>query len=327
MQKNRKHNVILTVDTEFSTHKGLMGVWGNIGKCQYGIPKLIEIFNKHRIKATFFIDVYQKESEIRRAGEFILKHGHDLQLHTHPGWKYGRKRENMNYYNFDEQCEIIHYGKACLKSWFGSVPVSHRSGDFALNPMTLSALQENHIFSDFSYFYQWPDCQLNQMIDLKNKVVQFDKVYEIPVTCFYSPGMKISHSYRLIDINEPYPLLINLFQLLKKLNFKTIIIVLHSFSLIGCNEFHSGSLGPREAYWPLGNNIKKLERLLHFLKNDNSFCFRTVKEYFALLKTGIDGVTNPDLVPRINIVYTLHRLCTHGCSAFYDRLFRIRRFG
>ena len=84
----KKTIVTITVDTEFSTHKEDMGIFGRIGNQEYGVPKLLELLDGHGFKATFFLDVYTNKKGYLDSFKEIcreLKHkGHDLQLHTHP---------------------------------------------------------------------------------------------------------------------------------------------------------------------------------------------------------------------------------------------------
>lgn len=326
MQSKKPRYVMLTIDTEFSTHKDLIGVWGKVGEQEYGISKIVEICDHFDVPATFFLDVYQKENAVRKAGEYILKHGYDVQLHTHPNWKYERKRENLRYYSLEEQCEIIRFGKEAMASWFGKIPVAHRAGDFGVNADSITALRENNILGDFSFFHHWPECHLQKKVKVRNKISKINDVWEVPVTCFFSSGLEISKCFRLIDINEPFSLLCYLFNQLKKLDFKTIVIVLHSFSFLGYNDFPVNGIPNREIYWPKPLVVQKFAKLLNFLKNDTSFKMISVKDFLVQVRKNPESVANPDLIPALPLRYSWLRLASRICTAGYDRLFRIPYF-
>lgn len=324
-ENSNSRYILLTVDTEFSNHKGTLGVWGEIHGQKYGLTKIIELCNRYGVKATFFVDVYQKEREIRRACELIKENGHDIQLHTHPNWLYDRKRENLNHYSFNEQCEIIRYGKEKLTDWVGQVPTVHRAGDFALNADIFGALKANGIFYDFSYFHQWPECQVTSPLNLKNSVTEIDSVLEIPVTCFRVINFGLSKIPHLIDINESFALLSELFDHLEKKDFRTIVIVLHSFSFLGYNETPCRSIPRRHIYWPLENNIQNFDKLLAMLTKRDSFRFVTAREYVSIARLLPENVMNPDIIPLIGLKNSMNRLFIRAGRKLCDRFYRTRK--
>jgi len=94
-------NVFITVDTEHSIGGAFMRkdarpvgndrrVWGRIGTKVYGIPLIMDIADSFGLKLTFFVEVLNKyffgENESREVCEYILKRGHDVQLHLHPNY-------------------------------------------------------------------------------------------------------------------------------------------------------------------------------------------------------------------------------------------------
>lgn len=300
-----KHYVILTIDTEFSTHKDNYGIWCDIDGQQYGLTQILEICNEYGVKATFFVDVYQKEREIRLACDQILAQGHEIQLHTHPNWYFDRNRQNLAGYNYEEQLQIIALGKQRLIDWTGIVPVAHRAGDFGANLDTLQALQANEIFNDFSYYWKWLDCEMARQIDIKNQVVRYNSILEVPVTCFYMPGACGFVNYRLICINEPFFILKHLFQEFKRIEMRTIVITLHSFSFINCNERSIRKYQRRQIYWPLKRNVHKFHELLKLIKSDTDFECVTASEFCKIANQNIELVQNPVKFPTIHPLFML----------------------
>lgn len=317
----KKRSLLLTVDTEFSTHFGTVGVWGKIGGKKYGLTKIIEILNRHKLKATFFVDVYQKTDEMEKACDYIQQHGHDIQLHTHPNWLYDRNRENIQKYSFEEQCEIIAYGKEKLRQWTGRIPVAHRAGDFGANDLTLQALAQNQIECDLSYFWEWKDCNLNRKYNLYNQLSRINGVLEIPTTCFHSQGFGVSKTIRLIDINEPFSLLKELLAELVRLDYRTIVVVLHSFSLIQWNESRYKNHSARRIYWPNDANIHKLDNFFRLIRREKSLRICTVSEYFSALQDHIVLKNNPEVIPHIRLPNTLKRITRSIFYRFMNRFY------
>ena len=139
--------VLITIDTEFSTHKDDVGVVGRIDGKDYGVARLVELLDKYHMKATWFIDVYTSKKQYLPAFintcRKLQDHGHDLQLHTHPNGLYDPKRGSMQDYSLAEQIEIIARGKKIFMEWLGREPFAHRAGDWGANHNTLKALQAN----------------------------------------------------------------------------------------------------------------------------------------------------------------------------------------
>jgi len=285
-----------------------VGVWGEIEGTRYGLNRIIEICNRNELKATFFVDAYRHPAEMARACELILQHGHDIQLHTHPNWHYDRRRENLQKYSFEEQCEIIAYGVQKIREWTGVTPVAHRAGDFGADENTLKALAVNQIQADFSYFWQWKDCGLNRPFDLKNQLVRIHSVLEIPTTCFHSRGFGYSKTFRLIDVHEPAFVLRKVLAELLQLDYHTIVVVMHSFSLIQWNVSRYQNYSARQIYWPVHSNIRRMNRLLHWLKQEPAFQVVTVKDYLAACRNPEISLNNPIDIPRVGLVQTLNRI-------------------
>jgi peptidoglycan/xylan/chitin deacetylase (PgdA/CDA1 family) len=302
-----------------------MGVWGAIGEKKFGLPQIIEMCDRHGLKATFFVDAYQHPAEMEKACHFILRRGHEIQLHTHPNWHYDRKRENLQKYSFEEQCEIIAYGIKKLREWTGTAPVAHRAGDFGANENTLKALAQNQIQADFSYFWRWKDCDLNQQFELKNQLARIHSVLEIPTTCFHSPGFGFSKTFRLIDIYEPFSLLKKVLAEMLRLDYRTMVVVLHSFSLIQWNNFPYKNFPTRRIYWPQHSNIRKLDHFLRLLHREHAVQVVTVTEYLSCCRNPVAQLNNPTEIPRVGLPNTLNRISRSIGKWFVNRFYHLPR--
>jgi len=142
-------------------------IYGQIGKREFGIPLIIDILNKHNLKATFFVEpfcsFYFGEKIIKEICHYILNRGHDVQLHLHPNyqifkcpdWQERAKRKELfpdiiAKYTLDEQINLIKQGKKILGK-YGIKPIAFRAGCFGANLNTLMALKENDFLIDSSY--------------------------------------------------------------------------------------------------------------------------------------------------------------------------------
>ena len=142
-------------------------IYGQIGKREFGIPLIIDILNKHNLKATFFVEpfcsFYFGEKIIKEICHYILNRGHDVQLHLHPNyqifkcpdWQERAKRKELfpdiiARYTLDEQINLIKQGKKILEK-YGIKPIAFRAGCFGANLNTLMALKENDFLIDSSY--------------------------------------------------------------------------------------------------------------------------------------------------------------------------------
>ena len=142
-------------------------IYGQIGNREFGIPLIIDILNKHNLKATFFVEpfcsFYFGEKIIKEICHYILNRGHDVQLHLHPNyqifkcpdWQERAKRKELfpdiiAKYNLDEQINLIRQAKKILEKC-GVIPIAFRAGCFGANLNTLTALKENDFLIDSSY--------------------------------------------------------------------------------------------------------------------------------------------------------------------------------
>jgi len=299
--------VTITVDTEFSTHKDDLGVFGKINGVEYGVPKFIDLLKFHGMKATFFVDVYTKkteyEPEFKKICLKLIELGHDVQLHTHPDGMFDPKRGAMKDYSLSEQIEIIAKGKQLFKKWFGYGPSLHRAGDWGANLDTLEALKFNDILTDSSMFYGWPNCLLNEDSYAKNKMVRQEGMLQIPASVYQCVTLGLFKPYRLISTDgNSFTETWSMIELLRKKQVPVINLVYHSFSFLKWNK-------ERTSYRVAKNRLNKFDRLLTKLSKDQNYEVRTIKEIQELCNNqGNDLMDHSDYVPKSHIGHTLLRL-------------------
>jgi len=259
-----KTKILITIDTEFSSHKDDMGIFGNIAGKFYGLPLFIQLAREYNLKFTFFIDVYGvrevfKKEFIKICNELISE-GHELQLHTHPNGLFDKNRERLWMYSLDEQKEIIRKGKELFEAWFGIFPIAHRAGDWSANNDTFLALLANDIKIDSSKFVGYKHSRLKE----NNDLINHGKIIEIPPSTYKVNGFRIFNDKKILSScgNPTNETLYVLSEMI--INQRPIInIVYHSFSFLKWDK-------RRMSYWVSFNEIKKFKILLKSIsKNEN----------------------------------------------------------
>jgi peptidoglycan/xylan/chitin deacetylase (PgdA/CDA1 family) len=168
--------VYITIDTEYSA--GLYKLQGSAGrrenydrsirgvtpKGDVGVEYQLDIFDRHGLKAVFFVDpmpslIWGVQS-ITDIVEPIIERGHDVQLHLHTEWlaysgsnnplkdRIGR---NLKDFNLDEQCVLIQYAIDVLVAAGAPPPVAFRAGNYGANDNSLRALAAMGIIYDSSF--------------------------------------------------------------------------------------------------------------------------------------------------------------------------------
>ena len=262
------------------------------------IEPLLNILDKYRIKAVFFASVFEHcrfgEKPLREVLKFIEEKGHDIQLHTHPFWCYGRT--HMWEYSAEEQTKIIDDGRQLLKDWLGRYPIAHRSGAYGINRDTLQALRRNNINIDSSMFHKRPNCKVTWS---RNQIAEKDGLLEIPVTGFYKQKyldfrlFKIKYRKRFIktDINWcSQEELLNFVEQAKKKNIKVVNLFMHSYSFLTHDQNFTN----------FDHDIKALNNFEYLLSNwsqDNQIRFITIQDFLALYHKDTNAFRGSDYVP------------------------------
>ena len=215
-------------------------IYGQIGKREFGIPLIIDILNKHNLKATFFVEpfcsFYFGEKIIKEICHYILNRGHDVQLHLHPNyqifkcpdWQERAKRKELfpdiiAKYTLDEQINLIKQGKKILEK-YGVKPIAFRAGCFGANLNTLMALKENDFLIDSSYNLSFlgKTCFLHPLhltshlsrftshispltshlspLTYLNDLTLINGIYELPITNYYDFKIGNFKRLRTLDI-------------------------------------------------------------------------------------------------------------------------------
>jgi len=236
---------------------------------------------------------FNKES-VRYIPQYLEKKGHDVQLHTHPYWCYGR--EHMWQYSLPEQTNIIKEGRELLFEWLGRYPIAHRAGAYGINRDTIKALQANNMYIDSSMYFQHNNCKINWS---KNQLVEKNNVVEIPVTGFFRQkcitlgDYKLKYRKKFIKTDIDWCTmdeLVHFVRQAKNNNIKFMNLFIHSYSLLK----HDG----RFRHFKL--DIKKGQTLSEFLKictQDLGIHFITIQQFWNKYQKYPQQFLGNDFVP------------------------------
>lgn len=298
----------ITIDTESTEIIPLYDqVYTKIGGVECGISRMMDMFDKYNMKATFFFNVYEYkaygEEKISKIAQYIHDRGHDVQLHPHPDWAYDKGRPALWQYSLDEQTKILEDGKNLLIKWIGENPIALRAGGYLADNNTLKAISKLGFLIDSSYFYQNETCKISDPRLGVNSPVTIDGLWEVPVTLYIrseEPRYNILkleslNRYRKIDIDwADYNDLESAISQSEKGGAKVITLFLHSFSFL---DMYGKTVEV--------NDINKLDNVLKIISNNSNIEVVTTKDLLGKLnEANIDKLFR-DIIPivRTNDTY------------------------
>lgn len=129
-----------------------------------GVGYQMDVFDRHGIKAVFFVDpmpalIWGVEAIADIVGPIVTR-GHDVQLHLHSEWLEfagaanplgGKTGTNLKEFNFDEQCTLIDFARTTLIAAGAPPPVAFRAGNYGADDDTLRALAALGLHYDSSH--------------------------------------------------------------------------------------------------------------------------------------------------------------------------------
>lgn len=139
-------------------------VYGATRRDGYAMPRTLDTIVRHGLVGVFFVEPLFSArfgaQHLETITDMILAAGQDVQLHLHPEWTdeirpamiddISRKRQHLTCYTLAEQTALIGFGKQLLEQATGRAVTAFRSGGFAANRDTFTALEANGITADSS---------------------------------------------------------------------------------------------------------------------------------------------------------------------------------
>ncbi len=234
-----KNNVFITVDMETpQTPYRMKKISNPLFNEKWEYLTILKICHFYGIPVTFFLNIYEEqawgEGYFTDIADNIYNLGGDIQLHTHPFWAYDYNRINMHEYSKDEQSDIIGYGKERLRRMSDGGIKIHRAGAYGADLNTMTALRENGIPLDSSFFWNHINCKLNGTgkRELINTGIQQVEITTFARTLKYDTSV-IKLDVDWMDLNT----LLTAIDKIHKSRRNNITLFLHSSSFMKWNKY------------------------------------------------------------------------------------------
>lgn len=282
-------DVYITVDTEFWPRRAYTtgdsyradfrrDICGATRSGEFGLNHQIDVLNRHRLKAVFFVEPLCAfavgDAPLREIVEMVQGGGQDVQLHMHSEWLDWMpepilpeaRGQNMNDFTLDQQTLLIEKGLAKLRSCGAEDVCAFRAGNYGANHDTLRALARNGVAYDTSHntAYMGISCQMQTDETILHPVLLHD-VAEFPITYVRDArGRDRVFQLTACSIGEMKQALCDAW----RRGWSSVVIVSHSFELIQGR----GSLADRTR--PDSFVLRRFHWLCEFL-SENRDKFRT----------------------------------------------------
>lgn len=276
--------VFITIDTEISSplgpawrthglqHELERDVFGRTAEGPFGIEYQMEVFDRHRLKATFFVEaLFAAEGGIeplRAMVDSVRGRGHDVQLHLHTEWlsRFGtnplgvKTGQHIRDFGVEDQARLLRLGLAHMEQAGASTISSYRAGNFGASWETLEALGRAGLRTDTSMnpAHFGGACRM-PVPAVPTGLVERHGVLEFPVTVFEDrPG-----HYRPLQVcacssEEMEAVLLQA----SRDDVPFLVLVTHSFELLKRDKRGNDGSG----FWrPSRIRIRRFERLCRFL--------------------------------------------------------------
>jgi len=300
-------------------------IWGRYGEKEYGIPLMIAYLSRHGLGGTFFVEAFLEEQgfpgEGKKICDYILKHGHDVQLHIHPChpfyplYKQGKPyppTDQMADLAPEQQREILQQGSDRIFAWTGKRPAAFRAGNMGASEETLRQLAAVGIPIDSSYSFPFAggQCCFSDR-DAYNGSRWYGDVLEMAFSGFYQQGIPGLGKTKVLD-----PMGISFEEC--RTGIRQIrdagadaVLILHSFSLfkVKNKQYEGGKL----------NRIveRRVARLCQWLgERETGIATRTFSELAAAMKDGRyqAKAVKPTTLPACGAII---RKLVQGYNTFY----------
>lgn len=248
-------SLYLTIDTEYSAghfrrsgktaraENFAQSIAGKTRDGSAGIFYQMDVFERHGLKAVFFVDpmpalIWGVEAVADVVGP-IVERGHDVQLHVHSEWLEfagaanplsGQVGRDIKDFTLDQQCKLLDYGRGILVAAGAPAPIAFRAGNYAANDDTLRALAEIGMRYDTSHCpgIAASDCAISLGVDDRDPV-EYCGVLEVPIGCIEGPNGKKRH-FQLTALTD-VELVAALRHAVRK-DQSSLTLVSHSFELV-----------------------------------------------------------------------------------------------
>jgi SAM-dependent methyltransferase len=127
-------------------------VWGKTSGGEFGIRRISNILNQHKIKGNFLVDIGMAalygDKALAEIGHFILEQGHELHVHLHSEWLVRKWNMKDTYFsgpaghnqlNRELSHRFLQYAAFKYAQLFKLTPICFRAGGYYFNEHTVDA--------------------------------------------------------------------------------------------------------------------------------------------------------------------------------------------
>lgn len=278
-------DICVTVDVEdfFLPRPAFDTIFARQGSQEFGIGRIMSMLEEVGAAGTFYVDVFNRttldEVTLGDACTAIANRGHEVGLHTHPGFPTGVRGYGMTQVMcklpLQTQQDLIGLGARHILKLTGTSPTTHRAGGYGANGDTLTALHAEGFSSDSSHYFGYVHCPLAVEFPYAN--VSFDAcgVREVPISVtlnrfgfpwlagrWVGPALTMKIDIDWLDL----PALQAQVDACIAQTQSPIVLFLHSYSLLDLNR----GLRPSE------RNIERFSTLLRWLLRKADVQFSTI---------------------------------------------------
>lgn len=267
--------VVITIDTEQDVNEDYVnqGTYANI---EYGLPKVLEIFNKYNCKGTFFVT---PDAILQNSNFFShLKDEHEIGCHLHPEFFTSaslneiKHREYLCNFPLYEQERMIEKSSKIIEKEIGLKPISFRAGRFGINSKTIDILVKNGYLVDSSctpYISwnsdggpNWLNCPKNEPFPIHNNFV------EVPITIMNLLGIKYWLRPSVSDITTMKKMV----EIGRKQKIRVLNLMFHSMESTDPNPYLKSDLF-----------LDRLDEILNYLFSINCK-FVTLSDLYDIIR-------------------------------------------
>lgn len=313
---------VITIDTEAWHGDSPIDrlIWGKNRDGEHGLTYLIDLFEKHGVKAIFFLDFAEcwdyGEDKLQEVADYIIKRGHTIGVHIHPAHMADSNKDFLWQYSLSEQENIISRVTAKYRDIVGSDPKYFRVGKYAANNQTLNIIAEHGYKYDFSEFYGNKCCQIDPPITADHSF-NYGPFWEFPVTAFCALKTFGFQKFDKIDMEMSTPIFRYVLKKFAKQNDKQVVSLFgHSFSFVG-NRY---SENMNELYFD-ESIAAKFENCLSAVEAIPNLSLISPEELEKVVKDGELNGNMPNSFPSVQIKNPL--VCVYY---FYATAWRIKSF-
>ncbi len=303
-----------------------LGMMGEYGNRQLGLPLICDILKHSDLKATFFIEPFNAElgwpGETEPVVKYLVSRQQDIQLHIHPNhFHYGQYRAGEKYKRTDqiadlsleEQTALIRKGMELLEKWSGVRPIAFRAGNMGASEDTLQAMKRTGLWIDSSYTFPYVEGQCRfRETERYNGAKWYGEILEVALSAYRQPKVPGLHPSKPVDLmGSSFEECRDAVEMICDAGADAVVI-LHSFSLfkVRDKQYHGGKL----------NRIvtRRFEKFCDWLNADRSkYPSRTFTELGRLVR---EQGYQPRTVPPCTInkpLRALTRKIVQGLNNYY----------